>query len=244
MLSRFLKDDGENIIFTGHYMEIYVPDVYFASNLAEIEGSLLKVFGLLNCAVFDEKDNKLFQEILNIPTMIVLHFNDIYTTKLNLNPVENSEPETYRALRFYKNDVIMANSVQKNSANVELFLNLMCGGKIRGVPYDKIFEIWEKNTELNGVNLGVPASILEIIISEIYRNPKNPNEKFSKYIQNNPKESKSYYRASNIREICSRNSTFAAITFEDFDMMMTASLNMNKYNKKQVESPIEKVIKM
>ena len=120
----------------------------------------------------------------------------------------------------------------------------MCAGKIKNIPYDKLLDVWQKNLELNDVNLGVPSSILELIISEIYRNPKNPNEKFSKYINENPKAHKMFYRASNIREICSRNSTFAALTFEDFDTMVTASLNMNKYNKKQVESPIEKVLKM
>lgn len=244
MLSNFLKDDGENIIFTGHYMEIYVPETYFATKLAEIDGSLIKVFGLLECAVFDNKDKKLLQETLNLPTTIVLYFNDMYTAKLNLYPkIENVEPVTYRVLKFYKNNTIMSNVIQKDSTNVELFVNLMCAGKIKGIPYNKILTLWQKNLELNDVNLGVPSSVLEIIISEIYRNAKNPNEKFSKYSQKNPKDVYNY-RASNIREICSRNSTFSALTFEDFDMMLTASLNMTKYDKKQVDSPIEQVIKM
>ena len=244
MLSNFLKDDGDNIIFTGHYMEIYVPESYFATKLAEIEGSVINVFGVLECAVFDSKDKKIIQETLNLPTTIVLHFNDMYISKLNLYPkLDNSEPMNYHVLKFYKNNIVMSNVIQRDSTNVELFVNLICGGKIKGIPYDKILTVWQKNLELNNVNLGVPSSILEIIISEIYRNAKNPNEKFSKYIQKNPKDMYNY-RASNIREICSRNSTFSALTFEDFDMMLTSSLNMTNYNKKQVDSPIEQVIKM
>ena len=130
-----------------------------------------------------------------------------------------------------------------STEDVKTFVNLMCQGKIRNIPYDKILAVWQKNLELNGVKLGVPSSILEIIISEIYRNADNPNEKYSRYVDKNPKDNYGY-RASNIREICSRNSTFTALTFEDFDMMVTSSLNMNKYNKKQVASPIEQVIKM
>lgn len=244
MINNFLKDDGENIVFIGHYMEIYIPESYFTTKLAEIEGALVKTFGLLPCIIKDKNDKIIVRETLNIPTTIILHFNDIYTTKTNPYTFEGSEPDTYRVLKFYKNDVIMLNTVQKNSTNAELFMNQMCSGKIKNVSYDKILDIWQKNLELNGINLGVPSSILEIIIAEIYRNPKNPNEKFSKYINASPKAPRSNYRSSNIREICSRNSTFAAITFEDFDTMMTASLNMNKYDKKQVESPIEKVIKM
>jgi len=244
MVNMFFKDDGNNIVFTGHHMKVYVPESYFGIKLAEIEGSLLKVFGLLEYKVYDEKDRMIRQSTMNLPTMIVLHFNDIETTKETLYAVEGAEPEVYRTLTYYKNDIIMSNVIQKDSSNVELFVNLMTAGRIKNVPYNKILNIWQRNLELNGIDLGVPSSILEVIISEIYRNPKNPNEKFCKFITKNPKESQYYYRASNIREICSRNSTFSALTFEDFDSMLTASLNMNKYNKKQVESPIEKVIKM
>jgi hypothetical protein len=178
---------------------------------------------------------------LNLPTTIILHFSDIYKATVNLY---DDEPISYRVLKYYNNDIVMSNVVQKDSTNAEVFFGLMSSGKIKNIPYDKLLQIWQKNLDLNGVNLGVPSSILELIMAEIYRNPKNPNEKFSKFINNNPNASKTDYRASNIREICSRNSTFTALTFEDFDTMMTASLNMNKYNKKQVESPIEKVIKM
>lgn len=241
MLSTFLKDDGENIIFTGYYMEIYIPESYFPK-LAQIEGSLVKTFGLLPCIIKDKNDKVIMQKTLNLPTTIILHFSDIYKTKVNL--YENDEPTSYRVLKYYNNDVVMSNVVQKDSTNAELFFGLMSDGKIKNIPYDKLLVIWQKNLDLNGVNLGVPSSILELIMAEIYRNPKNPNEKFSKFINSDTSVSKTHYRASNIREICSRNSTFTALTFEDFDTMMTASLNMNKYNKKQVESPIEKVIKM
>ena len=105
MLSNFLKDDGDNIIFTGHYMEIYVPESYFTTKLAEIEGSVINVFGLLECAVFDSKDKKILQETLNLPTTIVLYFNDMYISKLNLYPkLDNSEPVNYHVLKFYKNN--------------------------------------------------------------------------------------------------------------------------------------------
>ena len=244
MLKTFLKDNGESIVFTGYYMEIYIPENYFSIGLAEIEGTAIKTFGLLNCIVKDKNDKIVAKSMMNLPTTIVLHFNDIYKTKINLYNDKNTEPESYRVLKYYNNDIIMANVVQKDSTSAESFVKLVFGGKLTNIPYDKILSIWQKNLDLNGVNLGVPSSILELILAEIYRNPTNPNEKFSKYINANPTASKTYYRASNIREICSRNSTFAALTFEDFDTMMTASLNMNKYNKKQVESPIEKVIKM
>ena len=224
-------------------MEIYIPETYFPK-LASIEGSMIKTFGLLPCVVKDKNDKVLVQKTMNMPTTVILHFTDIYRTKANLYDYEGSEPVSYRVLKYYNKDVVMSNVVQKDSSNAEKFMELMSGGKIKNIPYDKLLSVWQKNLELNGVNLGVPSAILELIMAEIYRNPKNPNEKFSKFINSNPGASRVHYRASNIREICSRNSTFTALTFEDFDTMMTASLNMNKYDKKQVASPIEQVIKM
>ena len=52
------------------------------------------------------------------------------------------------------------------------------------------------------------------------------------------------YLPSNVREICARNSTFAALTFEDFDAMLTASVNINNYKRAETVSPIEKIIKI
>lgn len=244
MLNNFLRNDGKNIIFTGYYMEIYIPETYFETTVAEIEGSTVKTFGIVQCMVRDKNDKIIVNETLNLPTNIVLNFSDIYKTKINLYGYEGSEAETYRVLKLYNNDVVMANAVNKNSRNSEKFVKLMIAGKIKNIDYDKLLQLWHKNLTMNSVNLNVPSTILELIISETYRNPRDPNEKFSKYINRNPKVSRIHYRSANVREICSRNSTFSAITFEDFDRMMTSSLNMNKYNKNQVESPIEKVIKM
>ena len=47
MLKNFLKSDGERYIFTGHLLELYIPEFYFPK-LANNMGDTLNVFGLLN----------------------------------------------------------------------------------------------------------------------------------------------------------------------------------------------------
>lgn len=243
MLRNFIKDDGENIVFTGNYLEMYIPDSYFESKLAEEFGNSIRVFGLFNIRVFDEKNKPMKLETLNVPTMIYIHPSEVEKKELQL--IDDGEVEKYRVAKFYKGNVIMQNSVPQDASNVELFLKILTTGKVpKTIPYSQVLRIWQRNLDLNGVKLGVTSTILEIIIAEIYRNKKKPEERFAKLIGKDPSVSEYAYRTANIREICARNSTFAALTFEDMDQMIISSLNINKYNKEESESPIEKIIKM
>jgi predicted RNA-binding protein with PUA domain len=245
MIKDLISDDGKNIIFNGNYMEIYIPKIYFENNkLAENSGSSIRVFGLLNARAFTDKNVPMKLETINIPTMITIYPNDIETKDLTLMD-DGSEPESFCIAKFYKGNLIMKNKIPQDAGNVELFLDILFRGKIpKTIPYSQVLKIWQKNLEINGVKLGVTSTILEIIISEIYRDAKKPEQTFAKVIGKNPSTSEFDYKTANIREICARNSTFAALTFEDMDSMITSALNINKYNKQETESPIEKIIKM
>ena len=52
------------------------------------------------------------------------------------------------------------------------------------------------------------------------------------------------YVAANSRTICANNGTFSALTFEDQDTMLVTSANKKRYNKKENESPLEKIIRI
>lgn len=243
MLKNYLKSDGINLIFTGHYIEYYIPEYYFENSYAVITGSTLKVFGLLHYTVFDDKEKELESGIMNIPTMISMYFKNITKANITLSESTNAEPEPCRIISFHKNDPITEMNIQKDSSNAELFLRMLCAGKIRNVPYNKLFSIWEKNMQLNNVKFGVPATALELIIAQLCRDPDNTNNKFSIKLNKDPKISQYAYKPASIKELCSQSSTFAALTFQDFDYMLGSSLNMNKYDKEQSESPLEKIMK-
>lgn len=243
MLQNYVKNDGTNLIFTGHYMEFYIPEYYFENSYAVIYGSSINVLGLLHYSIFDAKDKELEHNIMNLPTFITMFFKDIKKKEVTLSKAPNAKPEPCRVIPFYKNDHIMESNLQKDSSNVEKFLKMLCAGKIRNIPYDKLFDVWEKNLQLNNVRFGAPGTVLEIIIAQLCRNADNIDEKFSVQLNRNPKTSMYAYKAASIKELCSKSSTFAAISFQDMDFMLTSSLNMNKYHKDQSESPLEKIMK-
>lgn len=239
--SSLIKKD-EFLVLTAPYMEVYIPTEFFDTGLAVNSGSFISTLGLLNARVFADGDSPGFLEILNLPTKITLYPNDMETKKLKLSPV--LPEESYLVCKFYKNMPFMRKELVKSSDNAELFLNLLIRGKLpRNIPYEKILTIWRKNLDLNGINFKVPSSILELIIREVYRDPKT-GEPYGKERGKKPIHEWGRYTTANMRNICAKNSTFAAITFEDFDAMVTTSLNRKKQGKNQNISPIEKIIKM
>lgn len=248
MLSSFIKKEGERFIFTGNYMEAYIPEFYFQGKMGEMYGNVINVFGLFNVRCFDAKDKPMKMETLNLPTMILMYPSEIVTDTLQLldvNGEDDAEETKYVIARFYNGDVLTHSSLAQDSTNVELFLSVLTSGKVPNtIPYGKILQVWHENLTINNVRLGVTSAILEIIITETYRNKKTPEETFAKQIGRNPNMSEYAYRAANNREISARNSTFSALIFEDMDQMITSSLNISSYKRKESRSPLEKIIKM
>ena len=220
-LGNVMQIKGEFIMFNGEYMEAYIPLSFFKSGLAENYGERINVLGLINVREFDKNNKPLKLETLNFPSMVNIYPTEVSESK-GVTLIPGNPAEDYLIAKFYRGDKFMDSAVKSDSTYVELFLNLLLRGKIpHSIPYTKVLNLWEKNLEINQVHLGVPNSILELIIREVYRNPEKPEEPFAKFIGKDPAGVSEYcYGTANMRTICARNSTFAAMTFEDFDSMV------------------------
>jgi hypothetical protein len=238
------KIDGNFIYLTAPYCEFYIPQSFFKSsgNFAEDRGEIIRGIGLFNVGIFS--DGKLVEmKTLNIPTWIEMYVHESENRDVQL-PGSN-EPEPCRVLIYYQGSKVMNSKIIEDSSNAESYLSLICGGKVpTSVPYSKSAQVWRKNQQMNGVNLGVPAVIEEMILSVSYRNKDNLGQKFCKVVGQNKEVSDYGYEMASIRQICQYASTFTALWFEDFDSMVTTSLNRTRENKPEANSPLEKIIKM
>lgn len=238
--NEIVKRDGF-IYFTGSYLEMYVPKSFIERGLAEDIGNLYKVFGIIHLRTFSKGDKPNDLETLNLPSLI----NTYPSEKEERTMTLEGQEERYLVLKFFNGDKIMDSQIRKDSTNCETFLDLLFRGKIPStIDYSKIMALWDKNLTMNGVAFGVPATCRSVTIAEIYRDKNQPEKRYAKTVGKNFTKKQLDYITSNAREMCARNSTFAALTFEDFDAMLTASLNINKYNRSETVSPIEKIIKM
>lgn len=241
---KYFKDDGANIIFTGPYMEAYIPAYYFENKWAEELGDTIKVFGLFNIITFNDANGKSPNPIrcFNVPLYMVTYPSAFEVRKIDLN--NTNEPELYTVLKYYPNDVFCPNRTTQELHSFEIFLNVLIGGHLpKSLSYDDIVGVWEKNRELNGINFDVSDTIYELVISEIYRSRKNPVKRFGMEMGANPKTSPYAYKTASPREITKINSTFTGITFENMDEMLTSAVVRSKEDKKENTSPMEEIMK-
>lgn len=241
-MESIFKNDGKSIILEAPYIEFYIPKFYFENGFGEDYAKTIRVIGIFNFGIFE---NGKMTEIktFNVPTWIELKVYESEDRSISLPG--NSDPVPCKVLKYFKDNIIMESTFIVDSANAELFLKLVTDGKLpKSIPYDKTLEIWRKNQEMNDVHFGVSSTILELILAVSYRDKKDLSRKFSKVIGSDLSVSQFDYATASIRQICQYTSTFTALTFEDIDSMITTSLNRSRNKGQEIESPVEKVIKM
>ena len=240
----YFRSDGNYIYADCQCVEFYIPKYYFENtgNFAENNGNTIKVLGVFDIGIL-ENGNLKEMRVLNVPTWIELFVSTSEDRDVKLPGEEDITP--CHVLTYIKGQKIMSSSIVQDSTNVETYLDFVNKGKLPSIiPYEKSLQIWRKNQELNGANLGVPSVIEEMILSVAYRDKNDPSKKFSHVIGKDLNVSQFDYIMNNIRQICQYTSTFTALTFEDLDSMVTTSLNRTRNHGTEAASPVEDLIKL
>ena len=220
--------DSKNgsVVLKDTYCEFYIPMFYFDKNynFAEDLGDKISTFGIFNVGIFN--NGKLS-----------------YIDKLNI-PGTGMTP--CKVIKYYQGNELFNDTIVRDSENSQTYLRFITFGKLpKSIPYSKSPQVWTKNQQMNDVNFGVPPLIQEMILSVSYRYKYNSALKFAKVIgKPNSNVSEYDYEMASIRSICQYSSTFSAITFEDMDSMITASINRLRDKKEESESPIEGLFKL
>lgn len=237
-----IKKDGF-IVLNCPYAEFYVPRQYTEKGLAVDNGETYNAFGLMYLRTFSAMDKPNELEILKIPNLLSFFPNDKENRKMTIASKEESD---YIVLKFFKGDRLFQEAIRCDSAAPEGFLNMVLGGQIpKNIPYDKTLDVFLKVFEQNKVGLPAPAIILEMILSEVYRYSGDNALKYGQYLAKNfdPNKKQLDYSLANVRTICKNNSSFAGVSFENIDEMLTSAINNTKYNRKETKTPFEEVIK-
>lgn len=241
MSNKLFRNDGTDIFLDCDYIEFYIPEYYFAESCgyAVDYGAVVETFGIFGVGIFN-KGKMTDLKRIQIPMKIELQSYDMDVLDVNF-PTGTMK---CRVLKYIKNQKIMPYRFVKKSTNTVELVKMILNGYIPTfVPFDQVYSMLLSSCEQNGVNLGVPNYVLEMIVSVIYRQKNDPTQKFSKLYGKDETVSPYDYQTANIRRACQYASTFSAITFEDLDTMITASLNRSATNKEEAYSPLEDIIK-
>lgn len=241
-MSEYFSKDKEFVYLSSDYMEFYIPLEFFdqSKRFAVDFSSYIETFGLFYVGIF-EKGNLKNYRIMNQPYTITVYVYDSENRIVELPT--GSTP--CRVLKFNKGAKMMNSRIIQDAQSSLQYLDMAMGGKIpAGIPYDKLASIFQKNKAVNKVNFGVRPEVEELVVGLNYRNPTNLSEPFSKIYGGDLSVSPYDYTAVGTRQICQYASTFASITFEDMDSMITTSVNRARTKGQEQFSPIEEVIKM
>lgn len=236
------KLEKENIVLDTDYCEFYIPQSFFDSTkgFAEDFTEYVNVLGIFRVGIF-EKGKLVDIKTMNNPNIMKVYEYETEWRDMNLTGLRE---ERCKVLKYVKGQVLFSANLIQSQANTELFINAILAGALpNSIGYDQVLTLWQTNVAENGANFKVSSVVLEMILAVCFRAKGHTERKFAtEYGKGNvsPYE----YTTASIREICQNASTFTSLIFEDFDSMMTASLNRHREGKEEAESPLEKVIKM
>ena len=245
-MNKYLKaDKGYIVLANAAYAEVYIPkdDIDGSGAIGVIQGDIINILGVLNISFFDSSGKKLGTSLLKMPTWINLFAVNRENKTVELPGYDTPVPCV--VVTYMTGNKLTTTTTIQDSANCMAFLDVVLKGKLPPtIPYSDAYELLSLNQEINGVNLGVPAMILELILSGVYRYKENPALKYSIVAAKNPKISEFDYKMMNSRQVCQYTSTFTAMTFEDIDSMITTSINKTKNKEPEPYVPTEDIIKM
>jgi len=240
-LINFKEDKTTNkVYFMGKYMEIYIPSYYFNLNMARFINEKVETLGIFIIRIFKEENTKTnaLLHIYKFPAKVTTVPTSISKEVKRIN---GNEDEFY-VLKYYKNDIFLDSTIFiQDSTFVSNFIDLNNKGKLPSfLDYEDPVRLQIECISLHGQSFDVPGCLMEIISSEIQRceNDKTKSYRFEATNKNNKNST-----SISIQALPSYNNTFSAVTFEDIDYQLIGSINRTKKGVKEIESPLEKVIK-
>lgn len=242
----YLAKKDDKIIFTGKYMEAYIPDKLFKKGLNEYMGDEVSIMGIFNFRLGDKDGNidpKSRLYTFNFPSMMMTKPSSVEKKETEILP--GTGVKKYHVLKYYAEDYVMVSrQVIQGIDNVEKFVNLLLEAALpTSFKYEDILRIFLKNLEINKETAGVSATSFSMIVAESSRYKKDLSIPFRKLIGKG-KANQYDYILANARTVCANNSTFSGMTFEDIDSMTVSAVNKKRYNRTENESPVEQIIRV
>lgn len=232
----FLRKEGDSLIFdkTGEFI-FYVPEDYFDRGDALIVGEMVRIIGIMDYAIFDEKGKTNGLKRFYFPSIFLTQPSSIDKQK-NVKLTKSQPAKDYRLLRYKKDDVIVVSTrVPQSPYNIEDFYKIFLTGKLpTTIPIDKLQDYFIDNCNYNGEDYGVSIQVFGFIIGEIARDPNNLNKAFRLTDWTDP----TAYKCIPLSDLPKYISPSQSITSENWDRAIVGAI----MNPSDIESPMEKLM--
>ncbi len=238
MALKFMKKVDGAMVTTAAMIHVELPYAYFDNDLAEIVGDKVQTIGVFRFKVYqDSTDDQPEKMFMSLPTAIFMAPSDITEER-------DSDGNLRRILVFTTGDLfIQSTLLVQSSAFVSAFFKQILYGHIPNfVSYEQIPELLKESCRLNKVAVKTAEPVIELMIAELNRSPKDPRNAFRIDLKNNPKLDTRTAQRINIKSLGRLSNTFAAMSAEDPKAGITASVNRERDGETQSESIVERVL--
>lgn len=239
------KTIKDQVIFKKPFMRISLPEIFIKRKIVEIIGGKVELFGYFNMSIWDDPDYENVEEKYKAYYL----FSSKFVTKptdIKMITFDTGEQKKEKMiiLEYTHDDIFIENTLlERRSEVAEIFLDLLFQGFMPDIiPYDKIVQTWNECNEMNGVNLNVNNTILELIVAELSRNPNKLSEEFRILLNKNTGIDLSSRKMVKITQLPQLISTFASITSAYSDDGVTESINRKRSGAENKPSPVEDAI--
>lgn len=241
----FLRNETKGLrtqtTFIGQKCEIYLPATFLEGGhlaMANIVGNTVRTVGLFWFCV-DGTEWHQFQ--LPIPTSFEFSSQE---PKKHFAIKPGMRPMDYQVFTLNNGDAFIYDVNNKKDALQlkSFFQGVLEAGKIpANIPYEEIYDVLSnalKSTDFNA-GLGVSAVAFEFLISELYRSASNTSQPMRlAYNGNNSFK----YRPLRITAL-TRFGQFTSLIGEDIQTGLMSSIVRTRKKMKDIESPVEKILK-
>ena len=230
------------LTFIGKEMKIYLPKNYLEpdSIFANKLGNAIQTLGLFWFSV----DNKFYE--LSLPLKIEFEYQSEETYKGKLVPDLASLEYDVFVLKTGDAFCKDLNHKQDIGDLETMLLRVVDQGKMPAtVSYQESISIILNLFSSSGIGskLGVSAALVEILLSELYRNKHNPNEPFRKLITSSNSASMYDFKMIRMTKLPQLNSIFNSLVGEDTYNQLANAVVRQREGVKDRPTPMEKLLK-
>lgn len=225
--SLIFDSDGE--------LRFYVPEKYFTNKNAEYLGNSIILLGAVQYGL--KKGSKETLNIFSYPCRITCTPSEIIKEKNIV--IGKADADDYRILIFKKGDTVVdtIHGVQELVNVEDLFRAMVLSGNIPNfIPYEDLHNQFLYAMEVNGGNYGISAQAFGVFVSKLCRQKNNLEKEFR--LSKNKIKNNTNYTSISIKTVPKYTSPYTAITSENWDEAVIASI----MNTNKVDVPLEKLM--
>lgn len=230
----YVKD---GMLYSKYTMKLFIPRIKDEqeedADLVgfEQESTYIRCMGIVPIKFYDKNDKEIGSTMMTIPCIMTFAiYRDVQEEPDNI--IVTYEPDA----------AITKLAIQQTAANVEFFVNqIFLYSKVAQLPYNMIVELMFYCMSMNDVDLEGPSIIYEFLTRRVCR---SGDDSFAKIYGKDPNVDQFSYIKQNFRTLVQNSNALSGLLFQDISNSCKAGLANTLNNKKQFETPLEKLIKI